>query len=157
MFDVSNQFEHFYRYHVVLPKESQNELHSKKKINIKRLQSGLDQYNKEHSTNYQLIESAVQGSVAMSTVVQNDSNDYDIDVGIVFDYEVMKDVGAQISRNIVADALQRETAQFNTQPEVKTSCVRVRYADGYHIDFAIYRKQQPSEWDNQKYYHAGAD
>ena len=157
MYDASSQFDIFYRDHVVLPQENQNELYSKKEINIKRLKKGLEEYNEEHSTNFQLIESAVQGSVAMSTVIQNDSNDYDIDVGIVFADEVMKNVGAQASRNMVADALRREATQFNARPEVKTGCVRIQYADGYHIDFAVYRKQQLPEWDGQKYYHAGAD
>lgn len=39
----------------------------------------------------------------------------------------------------------------------KTSCVRVKYADGYHIDFAIYRRAYDA-WNNcWVYEHAGAD
>ena len=34
-----------------------------------------------------IVEKIEQGSVAMATVIQNDSNDYDIDVAIVFDEE----------------------------------------------------------------------
>ena len=57
---------------------------------------------------------------------------------------------------MVADALRRKTKQFNAEPEVKTSCVRVQYADGYHIDFAVFRR----DWDpwtlSYKYEHAGS-
>lgn len=99
----------------------------------------------------------MQGSVAMSTVVQNEDDDYDIDVAIVFDKSELGDKGAQAIRNMVADALKRRTKQFNTEPEVKTSCVRVNYVDGYHVDFAIYRREY-NEWnDSWVYEHAGAD
>lgn len=58
---------------------------------------------------------------------------------------------------MVADALKRRTKQFNAEPEVKTSCVRVNYVDGYHVDFAIYRREY-NEWnDSWVYEHAGAD
>lgn len=42
---------------------------------------------------------------------------------------------------MVANALKRKTKQFRAEPEVKTSCVRIKYSDGYHIDFAIYRRE----------------
>lgn len=34
-------------------------------------------------------------------------------------------MGAQVTRNMVANALKRKTKQFRAEPEVKTSCVRV--------------------------------
>ena len=58
---------------------------------------------------------------------------------------------------MVANALRRKTKQFNAEPEVKTSCVRVKYADGYHIDFAVYRRSYDiinKEWI---YEHAGSE
>ena len=42
-------------------------------------------------------------------------------------------IRAQATRNLMANALKRKTKQFNAI-EVKTSCVRIKYADGYHID-----------------------
>lgn len=81
----------------------------------------------------------------MSTVVQNEDGDYDIDVAVVFDKNVLGDKGAQATRNLVANALKRKTKQFNAEPEIKTSCVRIKYADGYHIDFAVYRRHYDSE------------
>ena len=155
MFDVSGKFNTFYNEHVVLSQFDQNELYSKKDLNIERLKDGLKEYNEEYGTSYSLVDSCVQGSVAMSTIVQNENNDYDIDVAVVFDYSSLEDKGAQAAKNIVANALKRKTKQFNAEPEVKTSCVRVKYADGYHIDFAVYRRK----WDENaccwKYEHAG--
>lgn len=157
MYDASAKFNTFYSSCVVLPKEDQAELYSKKDLNVQRLKDGLEEYNAEHKTSYSVVETIVQGSVAMSTVVQNEENDYDIDVAVVFDKSMLEDKGARATRNIVADALKRKTKQFNTEPEVKTSCVRVQYADGYHIDFAVYRREWDSLKSSYKYEHAGSE
>lgn len=93
----------------------------------------------------------------MSTVVQNEDGDYDIDVAVVFDKSVLGDKGAQATRNLVANALKRKTKQFNAEPEVKTSCVRIKYEDGYHIDFAVYRRHYDSGNECWIYEHAGSD
>ncbi|WP_034442372.1 nucleotide-binding domain-containing protein [Butyrivibrio sp. AE2032] len=157
MYDMSSRFIAFYSSCVVLPQNKQNKLYELKDINLQRLKDGLEEYNDENGTSFCIVESCVQGSVAMSTVVQNDENDYDIDVAVVFDFSDISEIGAQAARNIVADALRRRTKQFDADPEVKTSCVRVKYAAGYHIDFAIYRRS----WDEYnccwKYEHAGKD
>lgn len=157
MYDLSSKFNTFYNSYVVLSQEAQSNLYNKKELNIQRLKDGLKEYNEENKTSYSIKETCVQGSVAMSTVVQNEDDDYDIDVAIVFDKSELGDKGAQATRNMVADALKRRTKQFNTEPEVKTSCVRVNYVDGYHVDFAIYRREY-NEWnDSWVYEHAGAD
>ena len=57
---------------------------------------------------------------------------------------------------MVANALRRKTKQFNAEPEVKTSCVRVKYADGYHIDFAVYRRYYDYWNACWVYEHAGS-
>ena len=157
MYDLSSKFNTFYKEFVVLPQTKKTELYEKKDLNIDRLASGLEEYNSEHKTTYKIIETSVQGSVAMSTVVQNEDNDYDIDVAVVFDKDELGDKGAKATRNIVADALKRKTKQFNADPEVKTSCVRVKYEDGYHIDFAVYRRSWDDNNNCWKYEHAGSD
>lgn len=155
MYDMSNRFNTFYGSHVVLSQDEQNKLHEKKRLNIRRLKDGLSEYNEEHRTSYRLVETCVQGSVAMSTVVQNESSDYDIDVAVVFDKEDIGNLGPRAMRNVVADALRRKTKAFNAEPEVKTSCVRVKYADGYHIDFAVFRRESSNQ--GCVYEHAGAE
>lgn len=157
MYDLSSKFNIFYNSHVVLPQTEQTNLHSKKDLNIQRLKDGLKEYNEENKTTYSIAETCVQGSVAMSTVVQNEDGDYDIDVAVVFDKSALGDKGAQATRNLVANALKRKTKQFNTEPEVKTSCVRIKYADGYHIDFAVYRRYYDFGNECWVYEHAGSD
>lgn len=157
MYDLSSKFNTFYRLHVVLSQANQNELYEKKELNIQRLKDGLKEYNVENETSYSIKESCVQGSVAMSTVVQNENSDYDIDVAVVFDKAVLGDKGARAARNIVADVIGRKTKQFNAIPEVKTSCVRVKYATGYHIDFAVYMCYYDDSRDKWIYEHAGND
>ena len=157
MYDLSSKFNTFYSDHVVLAKTDQSELHHKKDLNIQRLKDGLKEYNEENNTSYSVIETCVQGSVAMSTVIQNENNDYDIDLAVVFDKSTLGDKDAQATRIMVANGLRRKTKQFNEEPEVKTSCVRVKYADGYHIDFAVYRKYYDVWNDCWVYEHAGSE
>lgn len=155
MYDLSSKFVSFYNDYVVLPQTEQTNLHSKKDLNIQRLKDGLKEYNEENNTAYSIVETCVQGSVAMSTVVQNEDGDYDIDVAVVFNKSSLGEKGAQATRNMVANALRRKTKQFNAEPEVKTSCVRIKYSDGYHIDFAIYRRHYDTENNRWIYEHAG--
>lgn len=66
-------------------------------------------------------------------------------------------MGAQAARNLVRDALSYKMGLFNEDPVVKTSCVRIKYAEGYHVDFAVYRRFKTYDWqDNYEYEHAGS-
>lgn len=157
MYDCSKEFNKFYRTEVVLSAKDENELREKRKLNIKRLKDGLTGYNTENGTNYKVSENRIQGSMAMHTAVQNDENDYDIDVGIVFEAENLDDMGPLATRNMVANALERKTKQFAESPDVKTSCVRLNYSStGYHIDFAVFDRERNSIGENEYIYkHAG--
>ncbi len=157
MIDLSAKFNTFYRECVVLPKENQLKLRQLAEKNIERLKEGLNEYNSENGTDYSIVESCVQGSVAMSTVVQNESNDYDIDVAIVFDESDLIGKGAKATRNMVANALRRKSSMFKEPPVVKTSCIRVLYVNGYHIDFAIYRRKYDEFYRCWRYEHAGGE
>jgi len=55
------------------------------------------------SGKFQIVETCVQGSVAMSTVTQNEGNDYDIDVAVVFNKTDLGDKGPHATRNMVAN------------------------------------------------------
>ncbi len=160
MYDLSKEFEKFYNDYVVLPNKEQNDLRNKKNINIKRLKDGLKEYNQDNNTTYKIAETRVQGSMAMHTVVQNDNKDYDIDVAIIFEKDNLKDnedyLGSRAARNIVRDALKKKCSQFNVEPETLTNCVRVTYADGYHIDFAVYRRFKEAGSTEYTYEHAGS-
>ena len=72
MYDLSAEFNKFYRNKVVLPATVQNELREKKKLNIKRLKDGLLEYNQENGTSYKICEDRVQGSMASSRFAAKD-------------------------------------------------------------------------------------
>ncbi|HBF2930776.1 nucleotidyltransferase [Clostridioides difficile] len=156
MFDLSIELKKFYYNEVVLSSEETKNLREKKKLNIKRLREGLSDYNADYNTNYAIAETLEQGSVAMSTVTQNEKNDYDIDVAIIFDESNLNGLGPIAVKNVVADALKRKCTNFKTQPESKTNCVRIVYSDNYHIDFAIYRRIRNDD-GSYNYEHAGSE
>ncbi len=158
MYDCSKEFNKFYRKEVVLPETEQSELREKRKLNIKRLKDGLLEYNKEKGKSYKIAEDRIQGSMAMHTTVQNDKNDYDIDIGIVFEENNLSELGPLATRNMIADSLKRKTGQFAEEPDIKTSCVRLKYiSTGYHVDFAIFKRSKENIYDRDYIYkHAGS-
>lgn len=156
MFDVSTSFKKFYYNHVVLSKSETDNLREKKKLNLDRLVVGLNEYNDEKNTNYKVAETLEQGSVAMSTVTQSEDKDYDIDVAVIFDSSNIGDIGPRAIKNVIVDALKRKCTNFKTEPEAKTNCVRIVYADNYHIDFAIYKRIKQED-GSYKYEHAGSE
>ena len=159
MYDCSKQLEKFYRKKVVLSAKEQNELREKRKLNIKRLKDGLLEYNSEKNKNFKIAEERIQGSMAMHTITQNDRQDYDIDVGIVFEEDNLNELGSLATRNMVANALKRKTKQFAEVPEIKTSCVRLKYnSTGYHVDFAVFKRYKKNSDDaDYTYEHSGSE
>lgn len=157
MYDLEKEMKKFYYNEVVLSKEETSKLREKKKLNIDRLKEGLKEYNEENKTDYKIAETIEQGSVAMSTVIQNDKNDYDIDVAIVFDEVNIGDIGSIAIKNVIVDSLKRKCINFKNEPEAKTNCVRIEYSDNYHIDFAIYKRIKNEYDDEYEYEHAGSE
>ncbi len=157
MYDLEKEMKKFYYNEVVLPKDETNNLREKKKLNIDRLKEGLKEYNEDNNTDYKIAETIEQGSVAMSTVIQNDKNDYDIDIAIVFDNTNIGDIGSIAIKNVIVDSLKRKCTNFKNEPEAKTNCVRIEYADNYHIDFAIYKRTKCDYDDSYTYEHAGSE
>lgn len=157
MKNLNSKFNTFYGKRVVLSKKEKDSLFQKKNLNIERLKEGLKEYNEEKGKSYKLAEQPiVQGSVAMSTVTQNESNDYDIDVAIVFEKDQLPE-GTIATKNIIVDALKRKCTNFKKEPTAKTNCVRIEYQDGYHIDFAIYRRYKKNDSDDSyTYEHCGS-
>lgn len=83
-----------------------------------------------------------QGSYAMSTGIKPlNSDDYDIDEGIIYDIDVADYDDPVKVKEWVYTALNTG----NRTVEIKSSCVRVQYHKGgeedYHVDFAIYGKK----------------
>lgn len=139
MYDLNSRFNAFYDECVRLSEAEIQSLREKKNLNIERLKEGLKEYNEEKGTAYKIVETIEQGSVAMRTVTQHDSKEYDIDIAVVFEAENIPENPNDIKK-IVEDALQRKCTRFKASPEAKTNAVTIEYASGYHIDFAVYRR-----------------
>ncbi len=78
-------------------------------------------------------------------------------MAIIFDKSNLGDLGPLATKNMVAEALRKKCKAFNVEPEVKTNCVRIVYAEGYHVDFAVYRRYKEYGTDKTYHYeHAGA-
>lgn len=152
MYDLSEEMKDFYENHVKVKQFVYVDLRDKKAKNLSRLESGIEKYNNDNNTSYRISENREQGSVAMATIVRNDEKDYDIDVAIIFDEEnIGEDKSAYFAKELVYNALSEKMGAFKEGPELKTNCVRIKYSEGYHIDFAVYKKRDDDYW------HAGAD
>lgn len=141
MFNLTADFQIFYDTHVRLGTTRRNDLAAKRDLNLTRLNAGLDDLAAETglprpypTTWYN------QGSYAMHTLNQDpsDTNDFDIDVGLIFNKDDLPSDPLK-ARQRIADALAKRCTNFTQEPTAKKNAVRVAYADGYHIDFAIYR------------------
>ena len=75
-----------------------------------------------------------QGSYAMNTGIIPKNDDYDIDVGVIFDIN-NGDYDSKKLKKLVRDALNKVNKRTVTY---NRPCITVEYADGYHVDLAIY-------------------
>lgn len=115
----------------------------RREANRDRLEKGLAEAKEPKPSLY-----VPQGSYAMSTMVQSDIEHSDIDDGVVFDRDAIKgsrggDRSPYDARWMVRDAVASADA-FKDEPEVRKNCVRVYYADGFHVDLPVYRQFEES-------------
>ncbi|WP_322092626.1 nucleotide-binding domain-containing protein [Paraburkholderia bannensis] len=156
MYDASKQLEAFYQNHVRLSAQLRNDLGSYRDLNLARLTAGLKALGDKKKVVYKTyVDSKNQGSYAVHTLNQCEHTDYDIDVAVIFE---SGDIPAKASdaRIRVRDALLEKCSNFTKEPEARKNAVTVWYADGYHIDFAVYRRR--TDWlGNHVIEHAGGD
>ncbi len=141
MFDCSAQLAKFYNDHVRLGSDRRQMLAGHRDANLDRLSDGLAKISEDDGKTYEnFIKSFNQGSYAMHTLNQHPDNDYDIDVGVLFD---AADVPASPleARKRVARAIASKADGFAKEPEARTNAVTVWYAAGHHVDFAVYRRR----------------
>jgi len=137
IYDCSKEMMEFLEEKVRLSQKEKNKLKDYREKNLIRLKSGLRKNDKP------MYKKAInQGSYAMNTINQDKDNDYDIDVGIIFDRDDLKgsnggDMSALEARKMVCEAMQDD--KFKKQPKVLKNCVRVYYDEGYHVDMPVYR------------------
>ncbi|MET3838297.1 nucleotidyltransferase [Bradyrhizobium sp. OAE829] len=144
MKDCSEQIAGFERAAVRMSKDDRADIFGKAKINRNRLTSGL-----ERNGSPKAVGSRTQGSYAMKTMIQHDRGDYDVDDGVYFKRDNLKndqdeDKSPEDARKMVSDALQDK--RFADQPEPRINCVRVYYKqEGYHVDVPVYRENSATD------------
>lgn len=133
MTELQTQFNKFHDA-IKIDFDGNEPLRNKRDIIVDNLRAGL-----KRSYPHLTFDSFNQGSYDMATGVEPlDGDDYDIDVGIVFN--LTKDnVEPVILKQIVHDILDSVSQR---KVEIKRPCVRVQYQKAsekaYHIDLAIY-------------------
>lgn len=135
MADLQTQFNKFHDT-IKIDFEGNKPLREKRDMILDELRAGL---KKNYPTNTPTFDWFNQGSYDMATGVEPlEGDDYDIDVGIVFNL-TKDDVEPVTLKEIVYDILN---SVYQRKVEIKRPCVRVQYQKAgekaYHIDLAIY-------------------
>lgn len=139
MFDLSAETYSFYEDEVRLKKPERDQLAGYRDLNLSRLNSGLDALEEETGEPHPHFERYKnQGSYAMYTLNKDADGDYDIDVAVLFRKDELPEAPGDARRR-VRDALVKKCANFIKEPEARTNAVTIWYAEGYHVDFAVYR------------------
>lgn len=151
MFNCHSKLNQYYADYVRLTDEQKKRLAEKRDLALERVTEGLQKLGEENKRTYETYDRAVnQGSYAMHLNVQDANDDYDIDVGLIFKNGALPTT-ALAARQRIADALNLVSSGFQKPPEARTNAVTIWYADGPHVDLALYR-----ETDNGLE-HAGAE
>jgi adenylyl/guanylyl cyclase-like protein with sensor domain/cyclic GMP-AMP synthase DncV-like protein len=141
MYDLTADLQSFYDTFVRLGTDRRKQLGGYRDLNIARLKGGLDDLAAETGRRRpHPYATKNQGGYAMHTLNQDPRGDngYDIDVALIFDKDDLPD-DPLTARQRMRDALAKRCTNFTQEPEVRTNAVTVWYAEGYHVDFAIYR------------------
>ncbi len=152
MYDLLADLLTFYDRHVKLLTTAEERLVEVRDLNLGRISGGLGDLGK---ADYKAWRN--QGGYAMKTV-NNDpagESDHDIDVALIFEKDDLP-AGALQARQQVRDALCKRGKNFLHEPEARTNAVTVWYADGYHCDFAVYRRIT-DDYGVTRYEHASAN
>ena len=146
--DCNTEMRGYHADEVNLSSDDQKEMRDRRDSGRTRLKNGLTKAGHPLPKEF-----GSQGSYAMRTMVQDDVCDYDIDDGVYFDKEDLKDtngdyLGARGARTRIRNALKDDRLAYDAV--VKTNCVRQQYPDGYHIDIPVYRTIRSKDiWGNE--------
>jgi hypothetical protein len=83
-----------------------------------------------------------QGSFATNTIITPKDGDYDIDDGIYIQSDTEPDESITTLHRWIVEAAENHT---NQSPVDKNPCVRVRFADGHHVDLVLYHFAESAE------------
>lgn len=152
MYNCSKDVLSFHKDNVTLPEKERGEMRDRRNSNRDRIKSGLKNNDKPSPLDFWS-----QGSYAMRTMTQHPEKDYDIDDGVYFKKEDLKNengtkMTSSEAKQMIRDAV--DNGSFKTAPEVCENCVRVYYDAGYHVDIPVYRQIIEEDiWGNEEVYY----
>ena len=156
MYDITPELQIFYDDYIRLGQDQRDKLAGYRDCNIQRINDGLDDLARDSGRpRPHPYDNKNQGGYAMHTLNQACENDYDIDVALLFEKDDLPE-DPLAARQRVRDALIKRASKFATEPEARTNAVTVWYEQGYHIDFAIYRRRM-DWWDGEIIEHASKE
>ncbi|HEU4329028.1 MAG TPA: hypothetical protein VFS21_38170 [Roseiflexaceae bacterium] len=156
MRDMHANMDTFHQDHVHLQEAKRAELREHRATNLQRLKDGLKKMGEADNKDYPPpLRDRGQGSYSMYTMNQRPDNDYDIDVAIIFRKDDLP-ATPEKAREHIESAFTTAGGNFSDPPKARTNAVTVWYADGYHIDFAVYR-EITDESGKEVTEHAGAE
>jgi hypothetical protein len=136
VYDFSKQITKFHNEHITLTQAQRTEMRDRRNTNRKRIIDGLAEAEKPSPSEW-----INQGGYAQRTMTQPPEGDeesrYDIDMGVVFDYDDA--LTPLTTKGWVRDAIASKASNMKYDPECKPKCVRVVYAAGYQCDFPVFR------------------
>lgn len=127
MANVQVQFEQFQK-QIRTYYQINETLRDKKDIIVRRVNKHLEKHKRPQCAEF------IQGSYKMKVgICAVGGLEYDIDVGLRFSFDESKYTPATV-RSWVFEAVDGHTEVVEEKP----SCIRVTYADGYHVDLVAY-------------------
>lgn len=134
--NLQKEFEDFHQEIRLGTYDEDKGLREKRDLLIDELRNKLKDEKVPNAEKKLTFSKLDQGSYSMKTGIKPKDGDYDIDIGVLFDitndeYESHK------LKKLVFDKLN---SQYNRTVEYNRPCITVNYKDGYHVDLAIYSK-----------------
>ena len=130
---MANLQQQFSKFHKKIKVEKE-ELKNRRNIIVNKIKKSLKGKGRP------VLDDVInQGSYIYGVGIKpiSSEDDYDIDVGLVFDIE-SEDYCPTAVRKWVFDAIKNHTKNVKE----KGSCIRVKYVAGYHVDLVIYAKHE---------------
>lgn len=122
--------KHFEAFHKAIRLDEENEvLREKRDVLVAKIHKYLKANGRPSVTEF------MQGGYAMGVgTIRLAGQEHDIDVGLRFDF-TEDDYSAADPRKWIYEAVKDHTKK---EAERKGPCIRVIYADGYHVDLVVY-------------------
>lgn len=132
--NLQNEFESFHETIKLGTYTDNQDLRDKRDLLIKELRKKLKDELVPGTDKKLTFAKIDQGSYAMNTGIKPKNDEFDIDVGIIFDINNNEYDPGKLKK-LIHDKLNE---QHNRTVEYNRPCITVKYNEGYHVDLAIY-------------------